>query len=94
MRNPAAVIDEILKEIPSEEIELIKELKDLIESFSYKAPEQIMMCFGLIGDTLSEYIPEYPKKEWQFKVLSRFSMISVEDIKKAVKEQYGEQNKE
>lgn len=82
-RDCALVITEMLELIPKEKTELISKLEWNKEDAMYKAPEESIQWFRT-SETLQEYILE-PKEDWEFKVLSIFSTLSVEDIKEEIR---------
>jgi len=79
-RDCCQVIIDMLNEIPDSEIEIIEALKINYEDAFFKAPE-LNIQWIQTSETLQNYIP-LPKKEWEFKILSIFSTIPIEDIKK------------
>jgi len=81
-RNCCAVIANMLLEVPLTEESLIADLEWNLDDASYKAPEQTIQWVRT-HETLLKHIPK-PTEEWHFKVLSIFSTMSVEDIKKDV----------
>jgi hypothetical protein len=83
-RNCCLVIGAMLLEVPKTETELIKDLDWNFEDASYKAPEETLQ-WERTQQTLIKHIPK-PKEEWQFKVLSIFTTMTVDEIKKAVEE--------
>lgn len=83
-RNCCAVISEMLANIPPTETELIKDLNWNYDDASYKAHEENIQ-WDRTQSTLVKHIPK-PIEDWHFKVLSIFSTMTVEAIKKAVEE--------
>ena len=80
MRNCCDVISSMINEIPSYKVEFIKDLKWNLNDSSYKAPEETIQWMRTT-ETLIKHIPK-PKEEWEFAVLSIFSTIPVDEIKK------------
>ena len=70
-RNVDDVIKEILLIIPSNQIELINELKIYSKSLWNKAPEQLNSsdCWTPFIQILNNNIPEI-KEEWQINILN------------------------
>lgn len=82
MRNCCEVIRLMIEKIPSEKIELIKDLEWNYEDASYKAPEETTQWYRT-HMTLSKHIP-IPKEHWEFEVLSIFTTKSIEDLREMV----------
>ena len=80
-RNLSNIIQQMIDEIPFDEQDFINNLKDNQSSVSCVAPELISMWWNEIHETLWNFIPEKPNKEWQFKILSIFSTKTVEELK-------------
>jgi hypothetical protein len=81
MRDPIAVALEIKEVLPEDK----KEHMDwCVEDFSYKAPEQIGFCFRRLYEVMlnNDILAPILTEEWQFKVASIFSTLSVEECKK------------
>ncbi len=83
-RNCCFVIKQMLQEVPLTETDFIKDLEWNFEDASYKAPEETLQ-WERTQQTLIKHIPK-PKEDWHFKVLSIFSTMTVDEIKKAVEE--------
>ena len=82
MRNLCDVIEHILNEIPEIEQDLISTLNDILQSVYCTAPELMRFGWEEVYNTLWNYIPEPPIKEWQYEVLSIFSTKPKEELKK------------
>ncbi|AGO49435.1 hypothetical protein Phi4:1_gp022 [Cellulophaga phage phi4:1] len=83
-RNCCVVISEMITNIPTTEIALIKDLEWNLDDASYKAPEDTLQ-WTRTQSTLIKHIPK-PVKDWHFKVVSIFTTLSIEDIKKHIEE--------
>jgi hypothetical protein len=81
-RNLYKVIEQMLKEIPTDQENFIGSLKDNLNSVSYSAPEAIGFWWGQVYNTLRYYLPNKPIEDWHFKVMSIFSAITVDELKK------------
>ena len=81
MRDLSNILQQIINEIPITEQEFTNNLKDNLSSVSCAAPELINMWWNEVHETLWNFIPEKPNKEWQFKILSIFSTKTVEELK-------------
>lgn len=85
MRNLVKVIDEMIKVIPEENEEFISELKRIqSDQIQWTAPES-MVRWEEISYTLQDYAIEEPMEEWQYKILSIWSMKSIDEIKESFK---------
>jgi len=82
MRNACQVIEQMLAKIPVDKLEFIADLNWNHTDASYKAPEETIQWIRT-QQTLMKHI-ESPKEEWEFEVLSIFSTIPVNEIKKQV----------
>jgi len=80
VRNCCLVIKQMIQEVPLTEKEFIKELEWNFEDARYKAPEQKLQ-WQRTQKTLIYHIPK-PTEEWEFKVLSIFTTMTVDEIKK------------
>ena len=76
------VINEMLKHIPTEKEEFIKDLLWNLNDSSYKAPEDTIQWERTMG-TIQKHIP-MPEQEWELEVCSIFTTKSVNDIKETV----------
>jgi len=83
-RCVANVITEMLEKIPSYEKSLIEELSKVREEQAYKSPELQTECWGRISRILWSNIPE-PDAPWHFEVLSVYSTLPVDKLKKYYK---------
>lgn len=81
-RNCCVVIDQMLKLIPSENSEFIADLKWNLEDAFYKPPEETIQ-WHRTASTLQKHIP-IPAQDWEFEIISIFSMKPVEILKKEV----------
>jgi hypothetical protein len=72
----------MIKQIPEDKKEFIKDLQWNCEDAFYKAPEQSIQWYRT-QQTLIKHIPK-PEEEWEFNVLSIFTTKSIEDLKKEV----------
>ena len=81
-RNCYEVITEMILKIPEDKIKLIKDLKWNYEDSLYKALEETLQWQLLL--TPIKHIPE-PSHDWEFEILSIFSTIPVNMIKKSLK---------
>ena len=82
MRFITDVITEILTVVPSFEGHLRHELESIHESACYTAPEAQQLRWVQLQDCLLTNIGTTPTLEWEFEVLSIFSTVPVEEIKK------------
>lgn len=78
-RDCVKIIEEMLSIIPESEEELIIKLLFNKTDAMYKAPEETIQWVRT-SETLQYHIP-IPKEEWEFKVLSIFTTLSIEQIK-------------
>ncbi len=78
-RNCQEVISKMLKLIPEEKTEFIKDLKWNFEDAVCKAPEEILQ-WARTMQTLQEHIPN-PSQDWEWEVLSIFTTKKVEELK-------------
>ena len=87
-RNLKTVIAQILAEIPDYETQLRHRLVKIYEDANYYAPESPTGWIK-ISDALQAYTA-YPRwandKMWKFKVCSIVSTVSIEDMKKELKD--------
>lgn len=81
MRNLKDVINEMLKVIPKDEINLIDALKDIRNNQIYRAPEDTV-GWELVSEELQLIDLNFNSEYWKFKIFSIFSTMSIEDIKK------------
>lgn len=82
-RDCAKVIDEIITKIPADKTTFISALKHNRNSAQYKAPEETIQ-WDMLAETLYKFIPK-PITDWEFEVVSIFSTISIEDLRKKYK---------
>lgn len=78
-RNCGIVINNMLNHIPYTESKLRKALEWNRDDAAYKAPEETIQ-WERTQHTLMEYMPN-PEEEWQFKVLSIFTTVPIEELK-------------
>lgn len=84
MRDPILIAKQMSDEIDPQHKHIFLKLS---EDFKYKAPEQIIQCFGELFTTLTELIIEEngndgrPVSDSEFKVCSILSEKTVEDLK-------------
>ena len=90
-RNCCEVITQMLAEIPETETAFISDLNWNHKDAWYKAPEETIQWQRTM-QTLINHIPK-PEFDWQWKVLSIFTMKSIEEVKKLFKEKNGNDNK-
>jgi hypothetical protein len=83
-RNCCDVITEMIKHIPKERSDLLSDLEFNYEDSSYKAPEENIQWYRT-SETLQKHIP-YPQEDWELEVLSIFSCLPIDEIKKMVGE--------
>lgn len=83
-RDCTKVITEMLKHVPKEKEQFIKDLLWNLNDASYKAPEETIQWSRTMG-TLQKHIP-LPKEDWEFEVCSIFTTNSVDDLKAMVDE--------
>ena len=83
-RNCCEVINQMLEKIPADKVEFIKDLEWNYEDASCKAPEETIQ-WDRTSRTLIKHMSEIPKEDWEIEVFSIFSMLSVEQIKKEIK---------
>ena len=81
-RDCTKVITAMLAEVPEAKVEFKKALEWNFNDAQYKAPEENLQWHRTM-QTLVKYIPA-PAQDWEFKVLSIFTMQTVEDLRKAV----------
>lgn len=74
------VIVEMIKHIPKDKKELLEDLEWNYEDASYKAPEEFTQWYNTMT-TLQKHFPD-PKENWEFEVLSIFTTLSIEDLKR------------
>ncbi len=79
MRNIAEVIDQMLKQIPEEEVAIRAALLDNYDSICYAAPEMIPTWWQEVGSTLSYHILK-PFKPWEITVISIWTTLSEEEV--------------
>lgn len=79
-RNCVLVIQDMLKLIPSDKEELIKDLNWNKEDAAYKAPEETLQWERTM-QTLQKYIPE-PTKDWEWQILSIFTTRPISKLEK------------
>lgn len=82
-RNCAEVITEMIKVIPSHGIHLKTDLEWNREDACYKAPEETIQ-WNRTQQTLEKHLAS-PTQNWEFEVLSIFTTISVDELKKSFK---------
>lgn len=82
-RDCVKIIQSMLDLIPEDEEELREALEWNKNDASYKAPEETIQ-WERTSQTLQEYIT-IPTEDWEFEILSIFSTIPVEEIRKQVK---------
>lgn len=78
-RNCAEVITEMIKKVPGDRVEFLKDLMWNFEDSLYKAPEETLQWERTMR-TLIKHIPS-PAVQWEFDVLSIFTTKSVEQLK-------------
>lgn len=78
------VIDAILSVIPLEETLFIEMLNEARESSLIKEPEDVTQ-WKYTAIIINSFINP-PSKDWEFEVLSTFTMLPVETIKSQAKE--------
>ena len=81
MRNLKDVINEMLKVIPEDELNLIDALKSIRNNQIYRAPEDTV-GWELVSEELELIDLDLDSEYWKFKIFSIFSTMSIEDIKK------------
>ena len=81
-RNCCSVISEMIKKVPANNIEFIKDLEWNFEDASYKAPEENLQWIRT-QKTLIKHIT-LPKEEWEFEVLSIFTTQPIDLIKEQI----------
>ena len=86
MRDLITLIDEMLREIPKKEEYLIAALEDIQDSQMYRAPED-MLGWELVSEQLQNLNMTPRSPMWKYKICSIFSTMSIEEIKKEVKEE-------
>lgn len=84
-RDCSEVISKMLEKIPTDKVELIKDLEWNKEDAKYKAPEETLQWKRTM-ETLQKHIPPPPTEDWQFEVLSIFTTKSVEELKAQFKQ--------
>lgn len=78
-RDCVKVIEEMLLHIPNDQTELIEDLEWNKNDASYKAPEDNLQWLRT-GETLEKHILK-PTEEWEWKIISIFSTIPIDDLK-------------
>lgn len=81
-RDCQKVITAMLAEIPGSKTELIKALGENFIDASFKAPEENLQWHRTMK-TLEKHIPALAQ-DWQFRVLSIFTMRPVEELRRVV----------
>lgn len=82
MRNCCEIIRQMIEKIPTDKTEFIKDLQWNYEDASYKAPEETLQ-WRRTQSTLIKHIAK-PSEDWEFEVLSIFSTIPIDDIRREV----------
>lgn len=83
MRKCNDVIKQMLHKIPESEAPLIEALTDVTQfDMSYQPPESVIQ-FEIVQDILADFIPQ-PTEDWEFEILSIFTTLSIEDLRKLV----------
>lgn len=78
-RSLALLIDEMLKEIPSNERSLIASFKDIQSSQRCRASED-MTGWNLVSEELQNFHLNSKSPRWQIKLCSLFSTVPVKEI--------------
>jgi hypothetical protein len=78
-RNCAKVINEMIGKIPSENVELIKDLHWNLDDSRMKAPEETLQWNRTFG-TLIKHLPN-PIKDWEFEIISIFTGVPTDELK-------------
>ena len=81
-RDCQHVITDMLKHVPDEKTDLIKDLIWNHEDAGYKAPEETLQWERTSG-TLLKHIP-VPVEDWEYEVLSIFTTHSIDTLKSMV----------
>lgn len=79
-RDCSKVIREIISKIPEDKKEFIKDLEWNYNDSIYKAPEEVIQ-WSRTYDTICRHIPT-PREDWEFEVLSVWSCIPINEIRK------------
>lgn len=86
MRNIRVVIDQMIECIPSDQTDFIEDLKACKHDARFRAPEDNVIWFKT-HDVLREYLElGHPEEDWQFELISIFSTVPVDVIKKNIAE--------
>lgn len=82
MRDCCQIIEQIIKEIPTDRTDFIVDLQKDHYNASFKAPEEILQ-WERLQNTLTRYIPESKEdwEDWEFRVLSIFTTKPVDILK-------------
>jgi len=81
-RECTSVITQMIGKIPSDKVELLKDLKWNYEDASYKPLEENLQLIRT-SNTLYKHIP-IPKEDWEFEILSIFTTMSIDELKQEV----------
>ena len=79
-RDCQEVILKMIKKIPHDKIDFIKDLQWNFEDAGYKAPGEVLQWHRTM-ETLQKHIPK-PIAKWEFKVLSIFTTRTMNEQKK------------
>lgn len=79
MRNCCLIIENIIKEIPTNQKDFIVDLKLNYKTASYTAPEDNAKWVSL-QETIQKYIPK-PTQDWEIKVLSLLMNIYENEVR-------------
>lgn len=83
-RNCCEVIEKMIETLPLGKRDFREDLEWNYEDAFYKAPEENIQ-WRRTQETLIKHIPN-PTQDWEFEILSIFTTLSVEELKKTVKE--------
>ena len=81
-RDCQEVILKMIKKIPHDKIDFIKDLQWNFEDAGYKAPGEVLQWHRTM-ETLQKHIPK-PIAKWEFKVLSIFTTRTMNEQKKTI----------
>jgi len=87
MRNLVRVINDIVKFIPKDNFDFIKELERIkSDQIQWTAPES-MVRWEEASYALEDFLYNpIPTEEWEFEILSIWSTKSIEEVKEEYKE--------
>lgn len=80
------VIGKILKSIPQYEFEdMNAALQRVQKDIGFTPPELMHVRWNEVHDVLSDYIGFHPRSDWQIKIWSIFTGLTIDEIKAKIK---------